>query len=1440
MQRPIKGLIVHTGRGARPASSRAGAQRAGRRSTRSGAISALPGALAARTWCTRRCARCSARPRCRPARYNTPGLPAVRLRAGARRCRAATRSDDRGGRQPRGCARTCRCRPTFMTAAAGPRDRRDGAVRRELRRRRCASSRSAALGAASCAAAPTCSTPASSALVTLHGESSIGSGVRRVEALVGVDALRYLARSARSSAELTEPLKVRPEELPERVAAIVDPRSRTPRASSSAPRREQVLAAARQPRRAGPRRQRRDLPRPRRGRGRRRRRAHPGARRARPARRRAPERRRDHRRGQGPPGRRRGDQRAGARRAASGPASWCGWRPRRSAAAAAARTTSPRAAARTRRRSARRSPPSSGASGSSPADAGRRARARCAPRRRRGHRCASGSPRATPTASSRPRWRPCRARPRASRPPATPTSRRSPRWCRSTRPSRWSSGCPARSPVTKGPPRPRARKYAAVVAARIAPVPVRLVDERLTSVDAHRTLRESGVAGQATARGGRPGRRRADPADGPRHRAQHRRPSRGAGRTRTAQAPDEGREAVTQQHDFTETIFGEPPPPARRRRDRHRHRPPRRSKPPLAGPRCSRSCSSAVPATRRTACSRRWRPGCSPPAEADDFAGPGQGEVDVVVEPGQTGEDIATTLRDAGVVKSRSAYLEVAAGDPEAGRRHPARHLRADEGDAGRRTPSTSWPTPPTATSTARRSARGCGRARPSRCCRSRPASRSRSTSRPPRTPRRSACPRGQGQRRGLPVPVDATSSPRSPRPPSSSRRWSRRPSRCSTRPGSRAKDRQKVLTLASLVEAEAKLDATGRRSPGSSSTGSRPTGAPAYGLLQSDAAVSYGAQRRVAVPDQGRARATRATPTTPTSTRACRPGRSATRARPRSTAAANPADGPWFFFVAVNPITGETKYADDARPSTTPTWPSCNAYCEAKPQDCGAVRAAVLGSPIAHSLSPALHRAGYAAAGLTDWEYDAHEVDADGLAGFVAGLGDEWRGLSLTMPLKEVAARRRHHGGCRGRAGPAPPTPWCAATTAAGTPRTPTSSGVVAALARAPARRRRRGRSCSAPGATARSAVLALAELGRHHAHRAGPRHRPGRRPAGLGARPGHRHPQRVGRRARAVGHAPATTSSCRRCPGRRGRRRGGDRARGAPRHPARRRLRRVADAAGRAAAQAGMTVVSRPRHARAPGRRAVPAVHRARRPARGDGRRGARGAGAGVTPRAGSSPSRPWSWAWWGTSPGDSSRPAATGSTRTRPSTRPGRNWWPGLATAGAGRRSPAWSVGDLGGWAALPAYLLFAWLTVGLVWIDLDVHRLPVGLVVPTGVRRLVALLAVGVGRHLATGAGCGALVGAAGDGRRSTCCSPCCPAGEWAAATCGSRRSSAALLGWLGRGPARRGAAGAASCSAACAAVALLVLRRVGAAQLDRLRPGDVRSGPGWPSGSRPGS
>jgi shikimate dehydrogenase len=67
-------------------------------------------------------------------------------------------------------------------------------------------------------------------------------------------------------------------------------------------------------------------------------------------------------------------------------------------------------------------------------------------------------------------------------------------------------------------------------------------------------------------------------------------------------------------------------------------------------------------------------------------------------------------------------------------------------------------------------------------------------------------------------------------------------------------------------------------------------------------------------------------------------------------------------------------------------------------------MRAAVLGRPVSHSLSPLLHRAAYAALGLDDWTYDALDVGAEDLPVLLAGLGPEWRGFSVTMPCKQAA----------------------------------------------------------------------------------------------------------------------------------------------------------------------------------------------------------------------------------------------------------------------------------------------------------------------------------------------------------------------------------------------------------------------------------------------------
>lgn len=65
---------------------------------------------------------------------------------------------------------------------------------------------------------------------------------------------------------------------------------------------------------------------------------------------------------------------------------------------------------------------------------------------------------------------------------------------------------------------------------------------------------------------------------------------------------------------------------------------------------------------------------------------------------------------------------------------------------------------------------------------------------------------------------------------------------------------------------------------------------------------------------------------------------------------------------------------------------------------------AAVIGSPIAHSLSPVIHRAAWERLGLAgSWEYRSAEVDRGGLGAFIAGLDPQCRGLSVTMPCKQA-----------------------------------------------------------------------------------------------------------------------------------------------------------------------------------------------------------------------------------------------------------------------------------------------------------------------------------------------------------------------------------------------------------------------------------------------------
>jgi shikimate dehydrogenase len=136
---------------------------------------------------------------------------------------------------------------------------------------------------------------------------------------------------------------------------------------------------------------------------------------------------------------------------------------------------------------------------------------------------------------------------------------------------------------------------------------------------------------------------------------------------------------------------------------------------------------------------------------------------------------------------------------------------------------------------------------------------------------------------------------------------------------------------------------------------------------------------------------------------------------------------------------------------------------------------AAVVGSPISHSLSPVLHRAAYRALGL-DWVYWGLEVNVEQLPGFVDRLDDTWVGLSLTMPLKEAVLDLAEDVSWAARVTRSANTLLLPQRTALNTD----VDGIVVAL-------RRAGFSAEAgftatiagAGATARSAVAALHELG-------------------------------------------------------------------------------------------------------------------------------------------------------------------------------------------------------------------------------------------------------------------------------------------------------------------------------------------------------------------------
>jgi UPF0755 protein len=387
------------------------------------------------------------------------------------------------------------------------------------------------------------------------------------------------------------------------------------------------------------------------------------------------------------------------------------------------------------------------------------------------------------------------------------------------------------------------------------------------------------------------------------------------------------------QRDVSHTIFGEPePPPTRRRMQRHRNRRPRRNRRWLVllitavvlGGAAWAAVSVITPMVASV---------FSGSPEAEDFPGPGEGPVEIVVTPGESGEDIATTLRDAGVVKTRGAYIDVARANPERaaaiqpGKYSLLKEMRATDAFAVLADPANRIASGTTvreglwASETFEVLSKATGI----------PAEEYAAAAKDPGAiglpaeaegniegwlaPSTYEFPDGSTAAEQLAIMVAQTV-------------------KVLDEAGVDPKDRKDVLILASLVEAEAKLDEDRPKIARVFLNRIETEGGPAYGLLQSDAAVSYGAQRRALFPtkaeleDASNPYNTRLIPGLP-------PGPISNPGAASITAAANPADGPWFFFVAVNPITGETKYAVTLEEHNANVR-ELNAYCDEKPKDCG------------------------------------------------------------------------------------------------------------------------------------------------------------------------------------------------------------------------------------------------------------------------------------------------------------------------------------------------------------------------------------------------------------------------------------------------------------------------------------------------------------------------
>lgn len=362
------------------------------------------------------------------------------------------------------------------------------------------------------------------------------------------------------------------------------------------------------------------------------------------------------------------------------------------------------------------------------------------------------------------------------------------------------------------------------------------------------------------------------------------------------------------QNQLDTTIFGEPPPDEHRRRQR---RPQRRGG---RGRRVLTLVVALVLVGAATATAfTLLKPMVSSvlgggSSQAEDFPGPGEGDVQVTVKAGDSGESIASALKAAGVVKTRTAYLEASAADPEASAAIQAGTYTLKKGmkaadafamltDPGNRAvtratiPEGLWVNEIFA-----RLSKATGV----------PLADYQAAA---KNPEALGLPESaDGRLEGYLFPSSYEFDDKVPAAAQLKQMVAMTISELD-RAGVKPEDYNRILTVASIIEGEVNGDADRAKVARVIENRLGDPNGPTVGRLQMDSTVHYIEQKRGRAGTSDKARNSDS-PYNTYKVKGLPPGPINSPGAASIKAAANPAEGPWFYFVAVNPTTGETKFA--------------------------------------------------------------------------------------------------------------------------------------------------------------------------------------------------------------------------------------------------------------------------------------------------------------------------------------------------------------------------------------------------------------------------------------------------------------------------------------------------------------------------------------------------